>query len=133
MEILIIDGQGGRIGRALAEAVLENRPECGLSVIGTNAIATANMMKSGAKNAATGENPVVVMAKRADVIIGPIGIVIADALMGEVTPKMAVAVGSSPAKKILIPMNSRCDNVVVGVEELPVSELVKRAVAEIPV
>ena len=99
MQILIIDGQGGKIGRAVAEAVLKERPDVRLSVIGTNAIATSNMMRSGVKDAATGENPVAVMAPRADVIIGPIGIVIADSLMGEVTPKMALAVGQSRAKK----------------------------------
>lgn len=128
MHILIIDGQGGKIGRAVAEAVLKELPETQLSVIGTNAIATSNMLRSGVKDAATGENPVVVTAPKADVIIGPIGIVIADSLMGEVTPKMALAVGQSAAKKILIPVN-RCDNMVVGVEDIPLGEMIRRTIA----
>ena len=131
MHILIIDGKGGKIGRAVAEAVLKERPAARLSVIGTNAIATSNMMRSGVKDAATGENPVAVMAPRADVIIGPIGIVIADSLMGEVTPKMALAVGQSRAKKILIPLN-RCDNMVVGVEDIPLAEMIRRTIELIP-
>ena len=128
MRILIIDGQGGKIGRSIAEAVLKELPGVEVDRIGTNAIATANMLKSGAKNAATGENPVVVMAPRADVIIGPVGIAVADSMMGEVTPKMAVAVGQSRAKKILIPMN-RCDIMIAGVGELPLSEMVRRVIA----
>lgn len=128
MRILIIDGQGGKIGRSIAEAVLKELPGVEVDLIGTNAIATANMLKSGAKNAATGENPVVVTAPRADVIIGPVGIAVADSMMGEVTPKMAVAVGQSRAKKILIPMN-RCDIMIAGVGELPLSEMVRRVIA----
>ncbi len=128
MRILIIDGQGGKIGRSIAEAVLKELPGVEVDLIGTNAIATANMLKSGAKNAATGENPVVVMAPRADVIIGPVGIAVADSMMGEVTPKMAVAVGQSRAKKILVPMN-RCDIMIAGVGELPLSEMVRRVIA----
>ena len=128
MRILIIDGQGGKIGRSIAEAVLKELPGVEVDLIGANAIATANMLKSGAKNAATGENPVVVMAPRADVIIGPVGIAVADSMMGEVTPKMAVAVGQSRAKKILIPMN-RCDIMIAGVGELPLSEMVRRVIA----
>ena len=127
MNILIIDGQGGKIGRSVAEAILKEKPEVSLSVIGTNAIATSNMMKSGVKDAATGENPVVVTAPKADFIIGPIGIAIADSMMGEVTPKMAVAVGQSKAKKILIPMN-KCDNMVVGVDNLSLSEMIRKVV-----
>lgn len=127
MHILIIDGQGGKIGRAVAEAVLKELPEAHLSVIGTNAIATSNMLRSGVKDAATGENPVVVTAPKADVIIGPVGIVIADSLMGEVTPKMALAVGQSSAKKVLIPLN-RCDNIVVGVEDIPLGEMIRRTI-----
>lgn len=128
MRILIIDGQGGRIGRGVAEAVLKELPGVEVDVIGTNAIATANMLKSGVKNAATGENPVVVMAPKADVIIGPVGIAVADSMMGEVTPAMAVAVGQSSAKKILIPMN-RCDIMIAGVEEMPLSEMIRRVIA----
>ena len=128
MRILIIDGQGGKIGRAVAEAVLKELPGNEVDVIGTNAIATANMLKSGVKNAATGENPVVVMALRADVIIGPVGIAVADSMMGEVTPKMAMAVGQSSARKILIPIN-RCDIMIAGVADLPLTEMIRRVIA----
>ena len=129
-EILIIDGQGGRIGSRLVTAVKEKFPQCVLVAVGTNSIATANMIKAGAEAAATGENAVIVNARRAEVIVGPIGIVIAVALLGEITPAMAAAVGQSPAEKILIPVN-RCSNMVVGVEPLPVNALLEKAVAMI--
>ena len=122
--ILIIDGQGGRIGSRLVTLLKEQCPHGVLTAVGTNSMATASMIKAGAE---TGENAVVVNARRADVIVGPIGIVIADALLGEITPAMAVAVGQSAAEKILIPVN-RCENQVVGVENLPVSDLLNRAV-----
>ena len=88
------------------------------------------MLRAGAKNAATGENPVVVACRKADVIIGPIGIVIADSLFGEVTDKMAVAVGQADAVRILIPMN-RCDNIVAGVSSLNMGALVEDAVSRL--
>ena len=94
-----------------------------LTAIGTNAIATAAMLKAGAHNGATGENPAVVACRRADVIIGPIGIVIADAMFGEVTPKMAVTVGQTDAVRILLPVN-KCDNLVAGVPDLSMSTLI---------
>lgn len=109
MNILVIDGQGGRLGKQVIETVRKNFPESRITAVGTNAMATAAMLKGGADEGATGENPVIVACRRADYIIGPIGIVIADALLGEVTPKMAAAVGQSDAVRILIPMN-RCDN-----------------------
>ena len=115
-KVLIIDGQGGNIGRQLVKQVTERFPEAELLAVGTNSIATENMLKAGARSAATGENAVIVSSKRADVIIGPIGIVIADALMGEVTPKMSEAVGASDAVRILIPMN-RCDTLVAGAND----------------
>jgi len=85
------------------------------------------MLKAGADYAATGENAVVVGCRKADVIVGPIGIVIADSLLGEITPAMVVAVGQSRAKRILIPMN-HCDNIIVGVPDLSVGKLVQEAV-----
>ena len=124
--VLIIDGQGGRIGKQLVEAI-GGDPRIELTVVGTNSAATANMMKGGAKNAATGENAVVVGCRKADIIAGPIGIVIADALMGETTPRMAAAVGQSLAKKILIPIN-KCDNIVIGTGGRTVTELIQEAV-----
>ena len=114
MNILVIDAQGGGIGRQLIALLKKEMPAAHITAIGTNATATSAMLKAGADEAATGENPVVVACRRADVIVGPIGIVIADALLGEVTPSMAQAVAQSPAKRILIPVN-HCDNIVVGV------------------
>lgn len=127
MRILIIDGQGGRIGRALIEAALKELPEAEVAAIGTNAIATSNMLKSGVKEAATGEYPVVLNAPKADFILGPVGIIAAGSLMGEVTPEMARAVGLSVAKKVLVPMN-RCETLIAGMPDTPVGELVKSAV-----
>lgn len=130
MEVLVIDGQGGRIGQQLIKAILSRYPEVELTAIGTNSLATSAMLKGGAAQGATGENALLVACRRADVILGPLGIVIADALMGEISPAMAVAVGQSPAKKILIPMN-QCDNIVAGVEDLPVSKLLDSALEEL--
>ena len=130
MKILVIDGQGGKIGRQLIKAVRERFPGAEITAVGTNSAATAEMLKGGAACGATGENPVIVACRTADVILGPIGIVIADAMMGEITPAMAVAVGQARAERILIPLN-RCENIVVGMAEQPVSRLLEGAVEEI--
>ena len=127
MNILVIDSQGGGMGRQLVTAIKTRFPQATALAVGTNAAATTAMVKAGADSGATGENPVVVCAKRADIILGPIGIVIADSLMGEVTPAMAAAVGQSSAKRILLPVN-QCDNIVVGVTELSMGKLVEQAV-----
>jgi hypothetical protein len=126
--VLIIDGQGGKIGKLLIEEIKKSLPELNIIAIGTNSIATSNMIKGGAQQAATGENPVITACRYVDVIIGPIGIVIADSLMGEVTPAMAVAVGQSRAAKILIPMN-KCDKMIVGAKNMPAAEMVEEAVS----
>jgi len=127
VKILIIDAQGGGIGRQLVAAIKAARPDDVITAVGSNSLATSAMLKAGADQAATGENAVVVGCRTADVIIGPVGIVIADALLGEVTPAMAVAVGQSRAKRILIPIN-HCDNVIVGVADLSVSKLIQNVV-----
>ena len=123
MNITIIDGQGGLLGAQLVKEISANFPTASVTAIGTNAMATAAMLKAGAKQAATGENPVVVACRHTDFIIGPIGIVIADSLLGEITPKMAEAVGQSSAVRILIPMN-KCDNLVAGIGEVTTGELI---------
>ena len=130
MEVLVIDGQGGRIGQQLIRAILARYPQAEVTAIGTNSLATSAMLKGGAAQGATGENALLVACRRADVILGPLGIVIADALMGEISPAMAAAVGQSRAKKILVPMN-QCDILVAGVEDLPVSRLLERAVDQL--
>ena len=117
MKILIIDAQGGGIGKQLVLAVKGSMPDAVVTAVGTNSAATSAMLKAGADHAATGENAVVVNSRKADVIIGPVGIVIADALFGEITPLMAKAVAQSSGKRILIPVN-HCDNIVVGVGDL---------------
>ena len=128
MNILIMDGQGGRLGSLLVEAIRQRFPQVYLSAVGTNAMAAAAMKKAGAHQAASGENPTLVACRKADVIIGPIGIVIADALFGEVPPRMAAAVG--PAERILIPMN-RCENLVAGVPDLSLSVLAEDVLAKL--
>ena len=130
MTILVIDGQRGNIGRALVHEITEKLPDAELIAVGTNSIATASMLKAGARNAATGENAVLVACRRADVIAGPVGIVIADALLGEVTPAMAVAVGQSRAARVLIPV-IRCDTLVAGVTDNTTASLLQDAVAKI--
>lgn len=130
MNILIIDGQGGQLGSQLIKAVSNRYPDTEITAVGTNATATAAMLKAGAGKAATGENPVVVACRRADVIIGPVGIVIADSLYGEITPAMSVAVGQSSAVRILIPIN-KCENLVAGVPNLTVSSLIEDTLAKL--
>lgn len=130
MKIMVMDGQGGRMGKSIVEHVKVNFPGDEILAIGTNSIATAAMLKAGADAGATGENPAIVGSRTADIIIGPMGIVIADSLLGEITPSMAVAIGQSQAKKILIPVN-RCQHFVVGCAELPLGEYVKMVVEQI--
>lgn len=130
MNILVIDAQGGGMGRQLVSALKQAVPEAGLIAVGTNSAATSTMLKAGADRAATGENAVIVNARRADVIAGPIGIVVADALLGEITPAMAAAVGSSDAVRVLVPV-SHCATVVAGVPDLPMSALIQSAVERI--
>lgn len=115
-KITIIDGQGGKIGKTIIEQLKKVHPEQELYAIGTNALATAAMLKAGADYGATGENPCVVNAEDSDIIIGPVGIVIANALLGEITPRIATAIGGSKAYKILIPMN-KCNHYVVGCQD----------------
>nr|WP_326126098.1 DUF3842 family protein [uncultured Oscillibacter sp.] len=127
MKVLVIDGQSGRMGQVLIERIRAAALPCELIAVGTNAIATSAMLKAGADAGATGENPVVVNCRDADVIAGPIGILAADSLLGEVTPAMALAVGQSPAQKLLLPVN-HCKNVVVGTQSMTLSRLMDEAV-----
>lgn len=130
MRILVIDGQGGRLGKQVIESIRKKFPESHITAVGTNAMATAAMLKGGADEGATGENPLIVACRKVDFIVGPIGIVIADALLGEVTPTMAAAVGQSSAVRVLIPMN-RCDNLVAGVTGQSLSDLIEDAIKKI--
>lgn len=130
MRVLVIDGQGGGLGRQLVAAISAACPDADLTAVGTNSLAASAMLKAGAARAATGENAVLVNARRADVIVGPLGIVIADALLGEITPAMAAAVGQADAKRILIPVN-HCDNYVVGIADVTVGTLVQSAAQKV--
>lgn len=127
MKILIIDGQGGKLGKLLTERLKQRLPDQPLIAIGTNSIATAAMLRAGADAGATGENPVVVNSADADLIIGPLGIVIANSLLGEITPAMATAVGASRAQKLLIPIN-KCNHTVVGLPGLAMADYVSLTV-----
>ena len=127
MKITIIDGQGGKIGKSLVEQIKKRRPETELYAIGTNTLATSAMLKAGADYGATGENPCRVTAQDADIILGPIGIVFANSLLGEITPAIATAVGSSKAYKILIPTN-RCNHYIVGSSDGRLSQYILEAV-----
>ena len=127
MKVLVIDGQGGGLGKQLVAAVKTCDPDIEIVAVGTNSTATNVMLKAGADQAATGENSVVTVCRSADVIMGPVGIVIADAMLGEITPRMAQAVGQSTAKRILIPVNL-CDNIVVGIENMSMGRRVECAV-----
>ena len=104
MDILVIDAQGGGVGRQLVAAIKKAFPGHRVTAVGTNSLATSAMLKAGADRAATGENAVVVNCRTADAIVAPIGVVIADAMLGEITPAMALAAGQSPAKRILLPI-----------------------------
>lgn len=130
MKIIIIDGQGGKIGKTLVEQFKKNLPEYELIALGTNSIATSAMLKAGADLGATGQNPVILNCADADIIIGPLGIVVANALLGEITPSMAIAISQSKAQKILIPVN-RCNSIVVGVKPLSLSEYVQLAIQQV--
>ena len=130
MHILVIDGQGGGIGKQLVEEIRKALPEALITAAGTNSIATSAMIKAGADNGATGENAVIVGCRNADIIAGPMGIVIADSLLGEITPAMAVAVGQSPALRILLPVN-RCKNLIIGIADTDIATMIKKAVEEI--
>lgn len=130
MKIVIVDGQGGKLGKLLVEQLKQECPRAQVYAIGTNSIATATMLKAGADFGATGENPVIRNVMDADLVLGPMGIVVAHAILGEVTPAMAEAVGGCRARKLLIPMNS-CGVCVAGVQELPLNAYVAQIVEQV--
>ncbi len=130
MKVLVIDGQGGGLGKQLVAAIRASGIQAHITAVGTNSLATTAMLKAGADAGATGENAAIVGCRSADVILGPLGIAVADALYGEITPAMAAAVGQSRAKRLLIPLN-HCDTYVVGLADQPMGRLVQSAVEQL--
>ena len=129
MRVIVMDAQGGGMGKLLVEGLKRVMPDQKVIAVGTNALATSAMLRAGADQGATGENAVVVCAAQADLILAPIGMVLCDAMLGEVTAAMACAVGKSPAHKILVPV-SRCQTSIAGAQKLSMAEAVEWAVAE---
>ncbi|RPF49014.1 uncharacterized protein DUF3842 [Hydrogenoanaerobacterium saccharovorans] len=127
MKIVVIDGQGGGMGRSIVERLRTELPNAEIIAAGTNATATSSMLKAGASVGATGENAVVYNCAHSDIIIGPIGIILANAMLGEITPAMACAVATSNAKVVLIPV-AKCHAHIVGIEEKPMSRYIEEAI-----
>ena len=130
MKILVIDAQGGGVGKALITRLRKEFPDSEILAVGTNSAATNAMLKAGADRGATGENPIRVLVDKVDVITGPIGIIIADAMMGEITAAMANAVSSSDTRKVLIPFQ-KCGTMIAGVKDLKLADLIEEAVRAI--
>lgn len=130
MKITVVDGQGGKLGRQIIEKLNAAFDDAEIIAIGTNSLATSTMLKGGASAAATGENALIVACRNSNVIVGPIGIVIADALMGEITPQMAAAVGSSNAFRVLLPV-SKCNNYIACAGNATLNEMIEDAVNRI--
>ncbi len=128
--VMVVDAQGGGLGKQLIGGIKKILPEAYVIAIGTNSTATGAMLKAGADEAATGENAVRVAAKKADYIIGPVGMVIADAMLGEITPEMARAIAQADAKRIMIPF-SNCDNYIAGVSDFSTGRLMADAIAQL--
>lgn len=131
LKIAIIDGQGGGVGKRLIEKIRKaTSNQFEIIALGTNSLATSGMIRSGANIGATGENPIVINADRVDVIMGPIAIVVANSIMGEITPKISCAIGNSTALKILIPLN-KCNTQIPGTKDKNMNELLDYAVEEL--
>ncbi|MEG2394304.1 MAG: DUF3842 family protein [Ruthenibacterium sp.] len=128
MRLVIIDGQGGGFGCALIESLRRSSAACEIIAVGTNSLATSAMLKAGANAGATGENAAVVNARRADIIAGPIGLIVANSMLGECSPAIALAVAESRAKKILIPVTT-CGVLVAGLPEKALSAYIADAAA----
>lgn len=124
IDIVVVDGQGGGVGKAIIEAIKKYDPECFVLGIGTNTVATNNLKKGGANAIATGENAIIYNCERANIIIGPIGISFANSMYGEISPAMAKAINESDAMKYLLPI-SKCRAPIVGVESKTLNEYIQ--------
>ncbi|NLZ38694.1 MAG: DUF3842 family protein [Firmicutes bacterium] len=128
MRIAVIDGQGGGIGKNIVDKLRKGLPESvEIIALGTNSAATTNMLKAGANEGATGENAIVVTASKVDIIVGTIAILVANSMLGELTPQMATAIGNSPARKILLPIN-RCGIEIAGLVSEPLPHQIEKLV-----
>ena len=128
--VMVVDAQGGGLGKQLITTMRKERLDVHIIAVGTNSTATSAMLKAGADEAATGENAARVASKKADIIIGPIGMVIADAMLGEITPMIACAIAQADAKRIMIPFNS-CDNYIAGVSDFNTGRLIEDALRQL--
>ena len=124
LRIAVVDGQGGGIGRHITARLREELPpEVEILALGTNAAATVAMLKAGANEGATGERAVIYNAPRVDAITGSLAVIVADAMLGEMTPAMAAAIAASPARKFLLPIN-KAGVEVIGVVPEPLPHLI---------
>jgi hypothetical protein len=130
VKLLVIDGQGGGMGRALVAALRQKRPDLPITALGTNAAATAAMLRAGAEQGATGENAICYQCRTADVIVGVVGILQANALLGEISPAIAAAVSGSEAEKVLLPLE-RCGLHIAGTDKRPLDEMISEAVSTV--
>ena len=129
MKVMVLDGQGGGIGAAVIKALRASLgPDMEILALGTNSIATSRMMKAGANRGGSGKNAIIITSYNVDLIVGPISILMGNAMMGEMTPEMASAVSSSPARKILLPLTQEKITIVGGSND-PLPHLVNQAVA----
>ncbi|WP_434073335.1 DUF3842 family protein [Moorella naiadis (nom. illeg.)] len=133
MRIAVIDGQGGGIGKHITVRLRQELPpEVEILALGTNAAATVAMLKAGANEGATGERAILYNVPRVDVITGSLAVILADAMLGELTPTMAAAVAASPARKILLPVN-RSGVEIIGVTTEPLPHLIEALVQRLKV
>lgn len=131
MKIAVVDGQGGGIGKAIIESIKKNiKQDVQVIALGTNALATSNMMKAGADQGATGENAIKVTSSNVDIIVGPIAILVTDSMLGEISDNIAVSIARSKSKKIVIPLN-RCGVHVAGTKNATLQSLIIDMMREI--
>jgi len=130
MIIAVIDGMGGGMGAQIVVQLREERPEVEIWALGVNAIATQRMIQSGADRGASGENAICVSAPKADIIMAPIGVIVPQAMMGEITPAIAEAIASAPGRKLLIPINQPHFE-IVGIAPKPLAQQIAAAIREI--